>query len=277
MNPLDGLNDAVDELIDSFLTHNVIGPAEVTQVSPGLTQYVFWMFVAIVLLLVVVFTFRKKQAASLVPHGFFVNAVESLIEFARDDLCKSILPDTWKKHFPFIFAIFFFILANNIVGIIPGCHPGTGTIGVTAALACYSFVYFIVVGCRSKGVWGYVNSLAPKGVVFPLNVLVWVIEVFSTFLRLITLAVRLFCNMFAGHVVMGTFAILASLFFDPLMQALSNGAALTAGAIGDAGASVLWVLVLIIIYLVEILVAVIQAYVFALLTAVYIQTAESEE
>ncbi|MGI6754730.1 MAG: F0F1 ATP synthase subunit A [Atopobiaceae bacterium] len=277
MNPLDGLNDAVDELLDSFMTHNVIGSSEATLTSHGLTQYIFWMFVAIALLFIVLFVFKKKQSEDLVPHGFFTNAVESIIVFARDDLCRSILPDTWKKHFPFIFAIFFFILANNIVGIIPGAHPGTGTIGVTAALACYSFVYFIVVGCRSKGVWGYIKSLAPEGVVFPLNVLVWIIEVFSTFLRLITLAVRLFCNMFAGHVVMGTFAILASLFFDPLMQALSGSAALTATALGDAGASALWIVVLIIIYLVEILVAVIQAYVFSLLTAVYIQTAEDAE
>ena len=216
MNPLDGLNSAVNELIDSFMAHDVVGDETATLTSVGLTQYIFWMTVALVLLLVVVFVFRKKQSQSLVPHGVFVNGMEYIIEFARDDLCKSILPETWKKHFPFIFALFFFILANNIVGIIPGCHPGTGTMGVTAALALYSFVYFIVVGCKNKGVWGYIKSLAPEGVAFPLNVLVWLIELFSTFLRLVTLAVRLFCNMFAGHVVMGAFAILASLFVEPL-------------------------------------------------------------
>ena len=277
MNPLDGLNSAVNELIDSFMAHDVVGDETATLTSVGLTQYIFWMTVALVLLLVVVFVFRKKQSQSLVPHGVFVNGMEYIIEFARDDLCKSILPETWKKHFPFIFALFFFILANNIVGIIPGCHPGTGTMGVTAALALYSFVYFIVVGCKNKGVWGYIKSLAPEGVAFPLNVLVWLIELFSTFLRLVTLAVRLFCNMFAGHVVMGAFAILASLFFQPLTSALSGAPAFSAAAIGNAGASVMWIAVLIIIYLVEILVAAIQAYVFALLTAVYIQTAEGEE
>jgi F-type H+-transporting ATPase subunit a len=277
MNPLDGLNSAVNELIDSFMAHDVVGDETATLTSVGLTQYIFWMTVALVLLLVVVFVFRKKQSQSLVPHGVFVNGMEYIIEFARDDLCKSILPETWKKHFPFIFALFFFILANNIVGIIPGCHPGTGTMGVTAALALYSFVYFIVVGCKNKGVWGYIKSLAPEGVAFPLNVLVWLIELFSTFLRLVTLAVRLFCNMFAGHVVMGAFAILASLFFQPLTSALSGATAFSAAAIGNAGASVMWIAVLIIIYLVEILVAAIQAYVFALLTAVYIQTAEGGE
>ncbi len=239
----------MNELLDGFMSHAVVGDTTV-----GLTQYIFWMFVAIALLFVVMFVFKKKQAQSLVPQGFFVNGMEYLVEFTRDDMCKSILGDTWKKHFPFIAALFFFILFNNIVGIIPGCHPGTGTIGVTAALALVSFVYFIAVGIKRMGVLGYL-----------------IIELFSTFLRLITLAVRLFCNMFAGHVVMGTFAILASLFFEPLLQGFS------AAALGGAAASVFWVLILIVIYLVEILVAVIQAYVFTLLSAVYIQLVEEDE
>jgi F-type H+-transporting ATPase subunit a len=196
------------------------------------------MFVAIALLFVVMFVFKKKQAQSLVPQGFFVNGMEYLVvEFTRDDMCKSILGDTWKKHFPFIAALFFFILFNNIVGIIPGCHPGTGTIGVTAALALCSFVYFIAVGIKRMGVLGATSRAGPQGL-GPSHgrIMVWVIELFSTFLRLITLAVRLFCNMFAGHVVMGTFAILASLFFEPLLQGFS-AAALGSAAARSSGCS----------------------------------------
>lgn len=266
MDQLSKLPEEMDSLLDGFMSHAIVGDTNV-----GLTQYIFWMCVAIVLLLVVVFVFKKKQAQSLAPKGFFVNGVEYLIEFTRDDMCKSILGDTWKKHFPFIATLFFFILFNNIIGIIPGTHPGTGTIGVTAALALCSFVYFIVVGCRRLGVIGYIKSLAPKGLPLPMTIMVWLIELFSTFLRLITLAVRLFCNMFAGHVVMGTFAILATLFFEPLLQGLS------AAAVGSAGASVFWILILIVIYAVEVLVAVIQAYVFTLLSAVYIQLVEEDE
>ncbi len=243
----------MNELLDGFMSHAVVGDTTV-----GLTQYIFWMFVAIALLFVVMFVFKKKQAQSLVPQGFFVNGMEYLVEFTRDDMCKSILGDTWKKHFPFIAALFFFILFNNIVGIIPGCHPGTGTIGVTAALALVSFVYFIAVGIKRMGVLGYLKSFAPKGLPLPMAIMVWVIELFS-------------CNMFAGHVVMGTFAILASLFFEPLLQSFS------VAALGGAAVSVFWVLILIVIYLVEILVAVIQAYVFTLLSAVYIQLVEEEE
>ncbi len=265
MDALSKLPEAMDELLDGFMTHAIVGDT-----TFGFTNYIFWMCVALALMLCVVFVFKKKQASSLVPQGTFVNGIEFVVEFVRDDMCKSILGDTWKKHFPFLAALFFFIVCNSIVGVIPGCHPGTGTIGVTAALALCSFVYFIVLGCKRLGVIGYIKSLAPEGVSFPMNVLVWAIELVSTFLRLITLAVRLFCNMFAGHVVMGTFAILASLFVQPLLQGFS------AAALGQAGASVFWILLLLIIYIVEILVGIIQAYVFTLLSAVYIQLVESE-
>jgi F-type H+-transporting ATPase subunit a len=130
VDALSKLPEEMDALINSFMSQAIVGDTTV-----GLTQYIFWMCVAIALLFVVIFAFKKKQAKSLVPQGFFVNGVEYVIEFARDDMCKSILGDTWKKHFPFIASLFFFILFNDIVGIIPGCHPGTGTMGVTAALA----------------------------------------------------------------------------------------------------------------------------------------------
>ena len=267
MNPLDALSGEVDELVSSFTSTPIVGNLD----TFGFTQYSFWFAVAVVLMLVLLFAFKKKQSASLVPQGRFVNAMEYLVEFVRDDMCKGLLGDTWRKHFPFIASLFLVVLANNIVGIIPGCKPGTGTISTTGALAIVSFVYFIVCGIKKHGALGCANSLAPAGVAFPLNAVVWLIEVFSTILRLITLAVRLFCNLFAGHVVMGTFAILASLFFQPVLTAFS------AAAVAQAGASVMWVLILLVIYVVEIMVAAIQAYVFALLSAVYIQIAESDE
>lgn len=265
MNPLDKLPTEMNELIDSFMTHVIVG-----NTTFGFTNYIFWMCVALTLMLIAVFVFKKKQAKSLVPQGIFVNMMEYAVEFVRDDMCKSILGDTWKKHFPFLAALFFFIVANSLVGVIPGCHPGTGTIGVTAALAICSFMYFIVVGIKRMGLVGYLKSMAPEGISFPMNIPLWIIELFSTCLRLITLAIRLFCNMFAGHVVMGAFAILASLFVQPLLQGFS------AVALGHAAASIFWVVILIIIYMVEIVVGIIQAYVFTLLSSVYIQLVENE-
>ena len=146
LNPLDRLGDEVNELVASFTSQPIFGSLD----SFGFTQYSFWFLVAVVLMLVALFVFKSKQAKSLVPQGFFVNGVEYVVEFVRDDMCKGLLGDTWKRHFPFIATIFLVVLANNIVGIIPGCKPGTGTISTTAALAVCSFVYFIVCGISAR-------------------------------------------------------------------------------------------------------------------------------
>jgi F-type H+-transporting ATPase subunit a len=261
----DQLPDKVDELIDSFLSIPIVGDLNV-----GFTQYDFWLAVAIVVLLVLMFTFIKKQSRSLVPEGRFVNGMEFVVEYTRKNMVQDIVGPTWREHFPFIATVFFFVLVNNIIGVIPGCHPGTGCIGVTAALALVSFIYFIVMGVRKHGVGGYLKTFS-HGLKGPMGPAIWLVEVFSTFLRLITLAVRLFCNLFAGHIVMGTFAILTSLFATQLAQGISLM------AFGSAGISLLWLAILIIIYVVELLVAAIQAFVFAMLSAVYVQIAEEEE
>lgn len=264
MDAFSKLGGEIKELVSEFSSAPVIGTLDF-----GLTQYSFWLLIATVLLVIVVFAFKKKQ--TLVPKGFFVNGMEYLVEYVEDDIAKGVVGESWKKHFPFLLTLFLFIMLNNYIGLIPGMKPGTGAIGCTAAVSLVAFVYFLYYGIKAKGVWGYIKSLAPEGVAFPLNVFVWVIEVFSLCLRLVTLAVRLFCNMFAGHIVMGSFAIMASLFVQPLFEHFSAMAA--AGALP----SIAWMLILIIIYAVELIVAFVQAYVFTVLTAVYIQIAEGEE
>ncbi len=206
----------------------------------------------------------------MVPRGRFGIAGEFAIEYLENDVGIGILgKESWRRHLPFLGTLFIFIAINNIVGIIPGMKPGTGTISVTAALALVSFVYFVAVGIKNKGAFGYIKSLAPKGVMFPLNLLVWLIELISTLLRPITLAVRLFCNMFAGHIVLGSFALMVSLFAEPLLAELSVSNALGAlPAVEFAG-------ILFVIYVIELFVGVVQAYVFTVLTAVYIQGAEA--
>ena len=244
------LPEEINHLVSEFSSAPVVGDLTV-----GLTQYSFWLLVAAVVFAVVIFAFVKKQ--TLVPKGVFVNGVEYLIEYVENDVAKGV--------------IFLFILVNNFIGLIPGMKPGTGAIGCTAALALVTFVYFVYYGCKKHGVLGYIKSLAPQGVMFPMNVFVWVIEVFSLLLRPITLAIRLFCNMFAGHIVMGSFSIMAALFAEPLLEHFSAMNAL--GALP----SVAWLIILLIIYAVELIVAFVQAYVFTVLAAVYIQIAESDE
>ena len=257
------LPEEINHLVSSFSSTPLVGTLQ-----RGLTQYTFWLIVAAIVLLVVMFAYSRRVGA-LVPRGKFMNAMEFVIVFVKDDILKGILGDAWRKHFPFLATLFFFILVNNVIGIIPGMKPGSGTISMTAALAVVVFVYFVACGIKADGFAGYFKSFAPKGVGFPLNALVWCIELVSTLLRPITLAVRLFCNMFAGHVVMGSFAIMVTLFAQPAVEQLS--AMNVVGALpGTAFAAIL-----LIIYAIEIFVAFIQAYVFTMLSAVYIQSAES--
>ena len=254
----------VNELVNSFLPTPVIGNS-----TYGLTQYMVSYFVALFILIVVAIVFLKKQSRSLVPQGRFVNGCESMIEYTRKSIVKDVLGPTWRKHFPFIATMFFFILINNVIGVIPGGKPGSGSIGVTSALAVVSFVYFMAVGIK-KHKTKYLKTFA-HGLKGPIGFAIAVIEIFSTLIRLFTLAIRLFGNMFAGHVAMGTFALMTSLCASQIIGGLN------AATVGIASTSLVWQSILIIIYMVEIIVAGIQAFVFSILTAVYIQLAEEDE
>jgi F-type H+-transporting ATPase subunit a len=176
------------------------------------------------------------------------------------------------KYFPFLATVGLFILANNIIGLIPGCKPGTGTMGVTVALSTTVFIFFNSVGFKNQGLWGYIKSFAPAGVPFPINLIVWLIEVFSAFLRIFTLAVRLFANMYAGHIILGIFALLAALFTEPLIHAIQTGQNVGGAAVGALPA-IGWIVLMTALYLLEVLVAFVQAYVFTILSAVYIGAA----
>ena len=259
------VSNEMDELIESFFTTPIFGDKNI-----GFTVTMFWFLLACIIMLIVVFAYKKKTEGALGPHGVFANGVEFIVDYVRDDVCKGALGDSWKRHFPFLATVFFVVMFGNYIGMLPTWKAGTGTTGVTGAIALMSFIYFIAMGVRKKGALRYIKSLAPEGLPAPIAAIVWVIELFSTFLRLVTLAVRLFCNMFAGHVVMGVFAIMTTTFVAPMINHFS------AAALGTGAMSILWMVLLLLIYVVELLVSFIQAYIFTLLSAVYIQLAEAE-
>ena len=259
------VSESMGELVDSFYPAAVQGDT-----TFGLTVYITWFMLAMVALVVVLIAYKRSIQGKLVPHGVFANAVDFVVEYISDNICKDVLSDTWKEHFPFLATVFFVVMFGNYIGMLPTWKAGTGSTGITGAVALASFCYFIYVGCKKHGVIGYIKSLAPAGVMAPIAAFIWVIEVFSTFLRLITLAVRLFCNMFSGHVVMGVFALMISIFVTPVLQSF------TLANLGTGAMSILWLVLLLLIYAVELLVCFIQAYIFTLLSAVYVQLAENE-
>lgn len=258
---MENLGPKVEELLLSLQTKPVAGDLA----SIAFSNYFLWMLISSILLLVLFVAARRYEG--LVPKGRLTNLVEAGVEFVRSDIAVEIIGRDGTKYFPFIGTMFFFILINNLVGLIPGAKPGTGTMGVTVALSTIVFIFFNAAGFKAQGFFGYLKSFSPPGVPFPINIVVWIIEVFSAILRVFTLAVRLFANMYAGHIVIGVFAILTELAVEPLLHQLSLANA--AGALPG----IAWLALLTGLMALELLVAFIQAYVFTLLTAVYIQQA----
>ena len=198
MDALSILSSEVPHLKSSFDSAIVIGTAEV-----GMTQYILWMIIRWLITLAVVMAAAKKL--TLVPSGKFSSIVEYGYNFVAKDMGEGVIGHGYKKHVPFLATLFFFILLSNFVGLIPGCKPPTGTISVTWALATISFFYFNYYGIKAHGGIGYIKSLAPSGLPAPMVPVIWFFELISLILRWLTLAVRLYGNMFAGHMVLGIF------------------------------------------------------------------------
>ena len=202
----------------------------------------------------------------VVPEGKFAGLVEWGYDAVRRNMGEGAIGHGYKKHIPFIATMFFFILISNVIGLIPGAKTPTGTLSVTFALALLSFLYFNFYGIKAKGGWGYIKSIAPSGLPKPMVPIIWFFEFFSLVIRLLTLAVRLYGNMFAGHMILGIFAIMTQFFILDLIS-FANPAGV---------AAIAWAVFLVAMYALECLVAFLQAYVFSVLTAVYVGLAQSE-
>jgi F-type H+-transporting ATPase subunit a len=202
----------------------------------------------------------------LVP-GRGQSIAELLLDFVRNSIVYDTLGKRDGKRFlPLLTTMFFLILAMNLTGIIPGLNiAGSSVIGLPLFLALVSYVAFIYAGIKKHPGAFFKNSLFPSGVPWPLYIVVTPIEFVSTFiLRPITLALRLLMNMVAGHMLL-VLCFSATQFFIFTAGGLWSLFSIGTFAFGLA------------FTLFELLVAVLQAYVFTLLSAVYIQLALAEE
>jgi F-type H+-transporting ATPase subunit a len=163
-----------------------------------------------------------------------------------------------KKFFPFVFTLFLFIFAANMIGMFPYFFTPTSQIIVTATMALMVFFTVIVIGFAKNGL-KFLKLFVPSGIPWYILWLVTLIEVISFFSRPLSHAVRLWANILAGHLVLKVFA-----GFVPMMAA--------AGAVGIVG-SLLPLTMTVALYALEFLVAFLQAYVFALLTCIYLNDA----
>jgi F-type H+-transporting ATPase subunit a len=206
----------------------------------------------IVLTRLAIATYRKG-----IPTGLGA-LVELFVVFIRDDIAeKNIGHEDGRKFTPLLCSFFFFILVAALMGLLPFSATSTGNIAVTMALATISFAAQQWAGISKYGVVHHFKAIVPPGLPAWLLPIMIPVEILSMFTKPFALMVRLFANMLAGHMVIG-----ALLMLIPLMAAIST-------AFGIAIIPVSLGLALFIMFL-ELLVALIQAYIFTLLTSIFI-------
>jgi F-type H+-transporting ATPase subunit a len=233
-------------------------------VDLSITRHVVFLFAAmglLVLLLVPMGSrYRRGVGRTSAPRGLLQNMLETLVVYIRDEVAKPNLGAKYEKYLPYLLTAFFVILTANLLGLVPFGATATSNIAVTAVLALFTFVITQLSGTRDY--WMHIFS--PPGVPVFVKPILIPIELLGLFTKPFALAIRLFANMTAGHLVILNFI---GLIF------------IIRGLFGDAagwGTSVPAVAMSVFIYALELLVALIQAYVFTVLSALFIGMASAE-
>lgn len=223
-------------------------PFEINGIDLSFTHSTLWMGIAIVTCtLLLTLSMRKK---AMVP-GRWQNVAEMFYEFVAG-MVKDNLGNEGRKYFPFVFSIFMIVLMGNLLGLIPYAFTYTSHIVVTGALALMVFFVATLVGLMRHGLH-FFSLFLPKGLPWPLIPLIVTIEIISYLSRPISLSVRLFANMVAGHTMLKVFA----------------GFSVSMGVV----LGVLPMIVNVALIGLEVMIAFIQAYVFAILTCIYLKDA----
>jgi F-type H+-transporting ATPase subunit a len=198
----------------------------------------------------------------------FQTIVESLVTFVRDGIAKDIIGVDGERYAPYLLSVFLFVLVGNLFEVTPLINfPITSRMAIPFMLAIITYLIYLVVGFAKNGPSYLIDVIWPKSVPVALRPLVGLIEgVQYLVLRPLTLAVRLFANLVAGHL---------------MLTLLLGSGVIFVMAVGDigpkAGIGLVWFAVGLAIYVFEIVVAVLQAYIFTLLSAVYIQSSVHPE
>jgi F-type H+-transporting ATPase subunit a len=220
-------------------------------VDISITKGVVWLWIGAAVTFLIMFVGSRLLKDR---PGAYQVLVEEIYGFGRNSLGGQ-MGDEGKKFFPYTLTLFIFLLVLNLTGLIPNAYPVTASITFTLTLALLTFIITQVVGVRNNGVGGYVTAFVPPGL--PLKIVfvpfMFFIEWISELSKPLTLAMRLYANMLAGHLLIFIFLSFI-LYFGTFMAAISVPMAL-------------------ILYAFEIFVAVLQAYIFAILTQVYIEIA----
>ena len=239
--------------LDQFKIEPII-PIHIGGVDASFTNSALFMVITIALASAVVIWGTRGRA--LVPSRW-----QSMAEISYEFIAGMIddnVGHEGRDYFPFIFTLFMFIFFGNLLGLIPYGYTFTSQIIVTFAMAAVVFIGVTIIGIARHG-WHFLSFFVPHGVPIVLLLLLVPIEVLSYIIRPFTLSIRLFANMMAGHTMLAIFAG----FVAPLLLAAG---AIKAFAVVPLGVDVLLIFL-------ELLVAALQAYVFTILTCLYLRDA----
>ncbi|MDP9441050.1 MAG: F0F1 ATP synthase subunit A [Actinomycetota bacterium] len=236
------------------VSHLIEWPALWFEGTPFAINKVVLLMLLSALLVAAVFMAAARRR-SLVPTGV-QNFAESVVDFVQDGIILQTMGREGLPWTPFLLTLFTFIAALNLIGLLPVIQmPVNARMAVPAMLALLVWLIYNAVGIKHQGLFGYFKSMMfPPGVPKALYLLVAPIEfVSAVFVRPLSLAVRLFANLLAGHLILVSFAVItAALFKATIVGAVLPGALLVA------------------LTAFEVLVALLQAYIFTILAAVYI-------
>jgi F-type H+-transporting ATPase subunit a len=219
-------------------------------VDVSITQHVLMMLIAGgLLILAFASASRRKNGAPVSRLG---HALEALIIYVRDEVVE---PNLGKKEtprwMPFFLTLFFFFLTLNLISLIPGFSAATGNVNFTATMAVMIFIVYNLAGIIHNGPVHYVVNIFPKGVPWPIMIIIIPIEIMGLITKAFALCVRLFANMTAGHILLLSLTGLIIVFKTAWV------------ALG-------FIPMTLFIYLIEVLVAFLQAYIFTLLSALFV-------
>lgn len=257
MNEWTGLATASAEartrFVETFIMHHVSNsqvlnlPFGPYMLPPWLSLHGVTLLVsAVVLLALMAWVAGNPQPV----RSGFANGIEALVVFVRDQIAiKHLGEEDGRRLTPLLLSLFFFILMMNLVGLIPGMSTPTANINVTGALAVVTFMFMVGGAVWKHGLVGFFRGFVPSGIPWPVLIMLVPIEFISMFIKVFALMIRLFANELAGHMVV--FSLLGLLIIYGMWALPAMGLA-------------------VLIYALEVGVAFLQAYIFVLLSAVFI-------
>lgn len=255
--------DIIEKIVDhDFVDFYFLGKLHLPKFAPvnvfgvnidfSITKSTLMMFLSAIILIIVLLYAVSSNKKNKVPKGIG-NVIESLVVFVRDDIVRANMGNAGLSMMPFFLTLFFFIMFANLLGLFPFMAQPTKNINVTAALALTTFAITQYKGVKAHGFGGYVKSLIPPGVpVFVLPIMI-IVEFIGLFTKPFSLLMRLFANITAGTIII--FSLIGLIF------------------VMEYAGSVIAVPFAIFIYMIEIFIALLQAYIFTLLSVLYVNMA----